>query len=59
MKWDWVISRLSEPSTWSGLASMLGGAAVFGLGGETWTTILGAVMAVAGAVSAVKKEKGW
>ncbi len=58
MKMDWVISRLAEPSTWAGLATLLGGAAVFGLSTETWTSIVGVGMAVAGAVAAVKKDKG-
>jgi hypothetical protein len=59
MNWDWVMARLAEPSTWAGFASLMGGAAVFGLGAETWTVIIGAGMAVAGAVSVVKKDKGW
>jgi hypothetical protein len=58
MNWDFVWARLREPSTWAGLAGLLGGASVFGLSGSTWTTILGAGMAVASAVAVVKKDKG-
>jgi hypothetical protein len=57
--WTWVMTRLSEPSTWSGLAGVLGGAAVFGLGPDTWTTIIGVGMAAAGAIGMVKKDKGY
>jgi hypothetical protein len=59
MNWDCVMARLSEPSTWAGLASILGGAAVGGLGVDTWTTVIGAGMAVAGAIGVIKKDKGW
>jgi hypothetical protein len=59
MNWNWVMARLSEPSTWAGLATLLGGAAVGGLGEATWTTIIAAGMAVAGAIAVVKKDKGW
>ena len=59
MNTDWVISRLSEPSTWSGLAAIAGGAALFGLSAGTWTAVAAAGMAIFGVVSAVKKDKGW
>jgi hypothetical protein len=59
MNWDFVWSRLSEPSTWAGLAAIMGGASVFGLGTDTWNVVFGAGMAVAGAIAVVKKDKGW
>ena len=59
MNMDWVMTRLSEPSTWSGLAAIAGGAALFGLSATTWGAVAAAGMAVFGVVAAVKKDKGW
>lgn len=59
MNFDWVLARLSEPSTWTGLASLAGGAALFGLSTGTWGAVAAAGMAIAGVVAAVKKDKGW
>ena len=59
MNWDWVVARLSEPSTWAGLAALLGGGAVFGLGAETWTAVVGVGMAASGAIAMIKRDKGW
>jgi hypothetical protein len=59
MNWTWVLARLGEPSTWTGLAAVLGSAAVFGLSTGTWGAVMAAGMAVFGAVGMIKKEKAW
>lgn len=58
MNWDWVIARMSEPSTWAGLAGLLGSAGLFGLSTGGWGAIIAAGTAVASAVAIVKREKG-
>lgn len=49
--WDWVKSRLSEPSTWAGIA-LMATAVSTGLANKAdWGTLLG------GVIAAVLKEK--
>ena len=57
MNFSWVLNRLKEPSTFAGLAAILGGASIFGLSTETWTEVLGAFTAIAGAVAAVTADR--
>ncbi len=51
-----IIKLAKEPSTWSGIAAMLGGAAVLGFSEEVWMAIFGVFMAIAGAIAAVKLD---
>jgi hypothetical protein len=59
MNTAWVLDRLSEPSTWTGLAGLLGAAGLFGISTGGWGTIVAAGMGIVSAVAVVKKEKGW
>ena len=47
-----VLKLIKEPSTIAGIASVLGGASVMGLGSEQWSTIVGGLMMVLGAFAA-------
>jgi hypothetical protein len=46
-----ILKLIKEPSTFAGLASMLGGISVAGLTEDMWLQIFGAVAAVAGVVA--------
>jgi len=50
------IKLIKEPSTWTGIAALLGGAAVLGLSEEAWMSVFGVAMAIAGAYAAVKLD---
>ena len=51
-----IIKLIKEPSTWAGIASVLGGAAIFGLGTEEWTQAIGGLMILIGAVASGKLD---
>ena len=57
-----ILARLSEPSTYAGVAAMLASLGVMGFNEGQWTMLFGAAAAVAAAVSAavamVIREKG-
>lgn len=48
-----VLKLIREPSTWTGVASFLGGAAIFGIGEEQWSDILGGLMMSLGTIASV------
>ena len=48
-----IIKLLKEPSTYAGLAGVLGGAGILSMSEDQWLQIFGAVAAVAGAVAMV------
>jgi len=52
-----ILQAAQEPSSWAGIAAMLGSIGLFGLSGDIWSQIASAVMAAAGALALVLKEK--
>ena len=46
-----ILKLAKEPSSYAGLAGLVGGMSLLGLGVEGWEVIFGAVAAVAGAVA--------
>ncbi len=52
------IDRLTEPSSYAGIAAFLASMGAFGLGEDEWKTIFGAVAAVAAALAVFLREKG-
>lgn len=52
-----VITLLSEPSTYAGLAGALGGMAVLGLDSDMWMQVFGGLAILAGGIAAVKLDK--
>ena len=54
----YLIDRLSEASTYAGIAAILASFGWFGLSVGDWNVVLGAVSAVFGAISIFVKEKG-
>jgi hypothetical protein len=54
---DFILGRLSEASTYAGLGAMLGGLHLT-VSGDELNAIVGVLMALAGAVGIVLKEKG-
>tara|TARA_Y100000310_G_C20465156_1_gene707250 strand:+ start:580 stop:756 length:177 start_codon:yes stop_codon:yes gene_type:complete len=55
---DKIIARLSEPSTYAGVAAMLASLGVMGFNEGQWTTVFGAAAAVSAAAAIFLKEKG-
>ena len=53
-----ILARLSEPSTYAGVAAMLASLGVMGFNEGQWTMLFGAASAVAAAVAMVLREKG-
>jgi hypothetical protein len=53
-----ILARLSEPSTYAGVAAMLASLGVMGFDEGQWTMLFGAAAAVAAAVAMVVREKG-
>jgi len=53
-----ILARLSEPSTYAGVAAMLASLGVMGFNEGQWTMLFGAAAAVAAAVAMVLREKG-
>jgi hypothetical protein len=53
-----ILARLSEPSTYAGVAAMLASLGVMGFNEGQWTMLFGAAAAVAAAVAMVVQEKG-
>lgn len=54
MTYDWILARLQEPSTWAGFAAM---AAAAHVSTPLYSAISAVIMAVAGLVAVVMKEK--
>lgn len=48
-----IIKLLKEPSTIAGIGTLLGGAAIFGMGSEQWTDIIGGLMMALGTIASV------
>lgn len=53
---EWILERLKEPSTWKGLAGLLGAIGV-AISPELIGQIGAAVIAIIGAIEVVRKEK--
>ena len=53
-----ILERLSEPSTYAGVAAMLASMGVMGFNEGQWTTMFGASAAVAAAIAMFLKERG-
>ena len=53
-----VLKLLKEPSTYAGLAGMLGGMGILSMSEDQWLQIFGAVAAVAGAVAMFMLDPG-
>lgn len=53
---DWIISRLKEPSTWSGIISVLAGFGI-AIDPELAGALVGLAVAGAGVVAIVIKER--
>lgn len=53
-----ILERMKEPSTYAGLAVVMGGAYVFGLDPTGWEAVFAALASVAGVVAMLVKEKG-
>ena len=53
-----ILKLLKEPSTYAGLAGVLGGSAVLGLSEEGWMQIFGVVMAIAGTIAMLTLDTG-
>lgn len=54
---DWIMNRLKEKSTWTGLASVAGGGAIFGMDSDQQAQIVAAIVAVVGVIQMFLKEK--
>jgi hypothetical protein len=52
-----LLARLKEPSTYAGIASCLAGCGLLGLQREDWDQILGALVALLGAIAIFLKER--
>lgn len=53
-----LLLRLKEPSTWAGLAAILGGQAIGGLSETQWVEILSLVMSLAGVIAMFVPDPG-
>ena len=53
-----ILARLSEPSTYAGVAAMLASLGVMGFNEGQWSMLFGAAAAVSAAVAMIIKEKG-
>lgn len=53
---EWILERLKEPSTWSGLAGLLGAIGV-AVSPDLIVQIGTIVVAVVGAIEIIRKEK--
>lgn len=53
-----ILLRAREPSTWAGLAAVLGGQAVGGLTEVQWVEILGMIMSIAGVIAMFVSDPG-
>lgn len=52
-----IVGLLQEPSTYAGLAALLGGVSLFGLSETMWMSVFSVVMAAAGAYAMVVLDK--
>lgn len=55
---DFILSRLSEKSTWTALASFAGAAGLWHMSTNSTETMISAGLAIVAALQAFLKEKG-
>jgi len=52
-----VLDMLKEPSSWAGVAGVLGGVGLFGFSTDMWGQVFSALMGVAGVLAMIISEK--